>query len=560
MFNNFTSIRSPLYLLVLVAAFCLLALAIYASMMVKDEGMNAKIDLTMNQARSARSIVESLSLRVKKGEMDLAAAQSLAKDALRAIRYGDGEYIFTYDASGTCIEHGAKPDREGKNFIDSKDANGYAYIPDLIKIAQTGGGHIFYSFPKPGSTAGSPKVSSTVMFEPWGWVIGTGVYIDEIDAAFWKNITVFGGIFAAVLIVLLTIAIMLSRAIANPIAGMADVTQRISAGDYTVDVDGIKRRDEIGVLASAIQGLKESAMERRKLEEREREAVIRREKRAGTIEELTTSFEGVIASMLTAMTSSSSQLEASASAMSANAEQTTQQAQQVRSVTDIASDNVNTVAAASEELFSSIGEIGRQVLQSGETVRAAADEASATTGIVEGLATSSGKIGEVISLINDIAAQTNLLALNATIEAARAGDAGKGFAVVANEVKSLASQTAKATEEIIGQIAAVQGATNQAVNAIGGIVSRIGAIDAVTASIAVAVEQQSAATGEIARSVSEVSQGTKEIVHNITGVSTAAAETSTVSSQVLSASHGLKKQTAMLDDEVRKFLNAVRGA
>ena len=351
-----------------------------------------------------------------------------------------------------------------------------------------------------------------------------------------------------------------SKGIAQPIQLLSMVMERFASNDLDAEVPGTGRGDELGAMARTVEVFKRNACERRKLEEREREAVDLRERRAVHLAELTQCFDGKAGCLLDVIHKAAGQLKDTAQAMSATAEQTTHQAVAVSSAADEASANVQTVATAAEELTSSIKEISRQVDQSANVARAAAQEAEETNRTMQGLAESSARIGEVVSLINDIASQTNLLALNATIEAARAGDAGKGFAVVAGEVKTLANQTARATEEISQQIGAVQSATSHAVEAIGAIVKRIDEINMIATAISSAVEEQSAATGEIARNIQAAAQGTEMVSANIGGVNQAANEARAASTQVLGASESLITQSGQLESEVTKFLTDVRAA
>lgn len=369
-----------------------------------------------------------------------------------------------------------------------------------------------------------------------------------------------GGLLLGLILSIVVGLVISRRGIVGPLAQLGGVMETLAKREYGIVVPGIERQDELGQMARVVEILKDGGIQWQQAQERERQEIAAREQRARSIETLTQQFDQAVATLLTTMTGATGQLEATAQAMSANAEQTTRQAANVAAATEQASANVQTVATAAEELSSSINEIGRQVSQSSHVAGATATEAETTNAVVKGLAESSASIGAVVNLIQDIASQTNLLALNATIEAARAGDAGKGFAVVANEVKNLANQTARATEEISQQIGSSQTATIQVVEAIGGIVNRIAEINHIATSIASAVEEQSAATGEIARNVQQAAQGTQDVSSNIVGVNSAATETGQAANQVLTAAQGLTGLARTLEAEVSKFLSGVRAA
>jgi methyl-accepting chemotaxis protein len=372
----------------------------------------------------------------------------------------------------------------------------------------------------------------------------------------------WGIVLAALAFAALAIAagVLLSRIIATPVVAMTAAMSKLAEGDKGVEIPARGRGDEIGDMAAAVQVFKDNMIRADQLAAEQEAERAAREARARNIEELTTRFDQAVSSMLGVVSGAATEMEATAQAMSANADQTNRQATAVAAATEQASAAVQTVATAAEELAASITEIGRQVDQSMHISRAASEEAGRTNDTVQGLAEASAKIGSVVNLINDIASQTNLLALNATIEAARAGDAGKGFAVVAHEVKSLANQTARATEEIAAQIGTVQSATGEAVKAIAGIVTRIGDINQIATAIAGAVEEQSAATAEIARNVQQAAAGTQEVSAHIGGVTQSASETGSAAGEVLASAQALSKEAVELNGVVGSFLHDVRSA
>jgi methyl-accepting chemotaxis protein len=350
------------------------------------------------------------------------------------------------------------------------------------------------------------------------------------------------------------LSVSVSRSIQRPLSIVIAAVQRLGRGETDLAVEGTDRIDELGPLARALEQWRLGMIEAERRRQAEQEEILRREARSRTLDELTTRFDRTVTQVIDTVAGASTELEVTAASMSASAQQTNLQASTVASATEQAASSVQTVAAAAEELAASIQEIGRQVAQSSQISSSAAVEATRTNQTVLGLAQSSARIGEVIALINDIASQTNLLALNATIEAARAGEAGKGFAVVASEVKSLANQTARATDEISAQVGAVQAQTENAVTAINGIVARIREISHIAGSVAAAVEEQSAATQEIARNVQQAAQGTQHVADNIGGVSEAAGNTGAASQQVLSSARSLSSEAEQLKEMVSAFL------
>ena len=361
---------------------------------------------------------------------------------------------------------------------------------------------------------------------------------------------------------LLCIAVGLSliRGISAPLTAMDGIMRRLAARDLTVTIPDIARGDEIGAMAKSVQVFKDSmirAEEHAVGQEVERKV---KEARAYSLEALICGFESKVGQMAGMLTTASTEMKTTAQAMSSTAAKANQQASTVASAARSTSVGVQTVAAAAEQLTSSIGEITRQVTHSAQISDRAVTDVRRADSVVRALAAKAQTIGDVVNLITGIASQTNLLALNATIEAARAGDAGKGFAVVASEVKSLAQQTAKATDEIGKQISQVQAATTEAVEAIRGISLVIEEIGTIATMIAASVEQQGAATAEIARNVQQTAVDTRTVTSNISGVSQAADHTGAIAGQVLDAASDLSDQVEDLSTEVRKFVADVRSA
>ncbi len=400
----------------------------------------------------------------------------------------------------------------------------------------------------------------TVPFEFNGvkWAIVAAMGTEEVEApsiAMRNKIMMISG---TMLLVIALIGLLFARSITKPLSALTGAMRTLAGGDTNIDLDAVNRADEIGDMTKAVSVFRENRLARLEDEKQratEREALERAAKQ--NLKDFAGSFNASVADIINRVSQSSSEMSQTANGLSEIAQSTDAQATDAAAASQAASENVSTVASAAEELSASILEIGQQVTQSTNIVNRAGEQANETNAKVESLATAAQKIGDVVNLIQDIAEQTNLLALNATIEAARAGEMGKGFAVVANEVKSLANQTARATEEIGQQINEIQTSTEQSVGSIREITQTMADIEQITAAIAAAVEEQGAATTEISRNIQEASSGTQQAAEGIQNVTEGISKTSQAASHSLEMSTELSKQAERLSGEVESFLQQV---
>jgi len=353
---------------------------------------------------------------------------------------------------------------------------------------------------------------------------------------------------------------LVTRRVIRPLHTMRDAMLKVAAGDLAVETGFARRSDEIGALAGALDTFKQQAADKVRIEAQERERNAGTAARQKAIEGYVGEFESRVRQTLDQLGEASGRMRTTSNSLSSVSRQTNARVEVAEKASGDASSSVDSVAAASEELSASINDISQQAAHAAGIASRAVNQARETDGTVQGLAKSAGRIGEVVGLINSIAAQTNLLALNATIEAARAGEAGRGFAVVASEVKSLASQTAKATEDISDQIADIQKVANEAIDAIKTIGGIIGEVNEVATSIAAAVQQQGAATQEITRSTQAAAQGTRNVSENISGVKADADSAAVAADDVKQASETLESQSQALSGQVTEFLIRIRAA
>src|ERR1700690_597220 len=486
------SLKTKFRLVVAVAAAGLMALAGFWIMSQRSMLLTEKMQKTKNLIEVPYSVLEAQQQLEIQGKISRAEAQRRALEIIQPMRYEGQNYFWINDEHPTMIMHPMKPELNGKDLTSVKDSSGKAMFVEFVRAAESpDGGYVYYLWPKPGKDKPVEKLSFVKRFAPWGWVLGTGIYIDDLDAAWRGNARTAGELALACLIPLVAVSIATGRSIFLHLNDMAERIQDVAEGegDLTVRI-AITSDDEMSKVAEWFNLFMDQLQE-----------MIR-----------------AITETAAQVAAGSEELSATSQQITANSEETTAQAKVVSDTSGQVNTNLQTLASGAEEMNSTIGDIARNTTEAARVASDAVEAAAAANQTVSRLGESSVEIAKVIEAITSIAQQTNLLALNATIEAARAGEAGKGFAVVANEVKELAKQTAKATEDISRKIEAIQTDTKAAVKAIASISGVIHQINDISSTIATAVEEQNATTNEMSRNVSEAAHGSGEITSNIAGV------------------------------------------
>ncbi len=525
--------------------------------------MDDRVEKLHAVVQAATGLAKSLDAQVGAQKLTREQALDQFREAVHAIRFDGGEgYIIALDSAGRVRVHGANPKLEGKS-SEAKVADG-RLLTDLIEtaLARTDDAVVDYFFPRPGASELQHKVAYVSRFRPWdGMVVMAAAYTDDLDAAFRTTIlelTATGG-----LVFLLVVASCwcINRDIGGSLLRMKFDMQRLVAGTLDVEVSGSDRRDEIGEMAVAVRVFQKNAAEVGRLKAEQTAAAERTavEKRVA-MERIAQEFEAGVGEVVNTVASAATEMEQTASSMTAAASEASRQAGAAVAASDNTSTNVEAVAGAANELTGSVDEISRQVASSSEMAAKAVDDAKRSDALVAALSDAAKQIGTVTEMISEIASKTNLLALNATIEAARAGEAGKGFAVVASEVKSLAAQTAKATQEISRQIETMQTVTGETVIAIGSIGETITRFSETSSAIAAAVEEQSAATREIARNAQEASARTKAACGNLEGVTKTVDASGDAADQMKGAAGELARQAENLRAQVQSFLHDLLAA
>jgi methyl-accepting chemotaxis protein len=559
---NKIRIRTKLLLVLILTGIALATAIGAASSILRERMMQDRIAKLRAVTELAFEQAQALDAQVKAGKLTREEAMARYKEAGSAMWFDDHRsYVAIGGLDGLWFMNAAVTKVNGTK--GTQAANGKYLLQDFIDaVATRDEGMVSYLYPKPGTTEPLlPKLTLIKKFAPWGLIITAGVYVDDLDADY-QAVVLRLALYGLVLLLIAGgIILLLNRNITRSLMSLSDKMTRLGGGDLSVQIDETSRSDEIGDMAKALEVFKSNATAMKSLQAEQQEIADRaEEQKKQALREMADGFEARIGGVVRAVSSAASAMQSTAKSMSVNAEETQARASAVASGAEESTVNVQVVAAASEELAASIAEIGRQVNQASTVAHRANDESEKTNVSVASLADSAQKIGEVVALITQIASQTNLLALNATIEAARAGESGRGFAVVASEVKSLATQTSKATDDIRTQIEAIQNETADAVAAIKRISDTIVEVNQISATIASSMEQQAAATQEITRNVQEAAGSAKHVSQNINGVSEAVDAAGAAASDLLQEADKLASQADTLQAEVGNFLATVRAA
>jgi methyl-accepting chemotaxis protein len=507
----------------------------------------------------ARGTTETWHAQEQAGKLTREQAQEAAKDELRHLRYAKDDYFFVQRYDGTTLVQ-VNRDLEGKNRIDAKDIDGVPMVRLQAEAGKKGGDFVFYRWPHASSKDPVQKVSYCLGLDAWEWSICTGIYIDDVDAIYYATARYYALVAGIIVLLIAGVAYAVALSISRPLSLITERTAWRDEGNTEIDVPFLGERNELGQLAQALDVFKTNRRRAEQLDQAQRAEQAAKLQRQERLERVIAAFNERSARVTAAVARAAEHVQAQARRLTEMAQQSRTNLAAVGGAAVDTTGNVQAVAGAAEELSAAVVDVNRRVVKSADVSKRAVTETEQTSLTMRGLVEAAKRIGNIVQVIQDIASQTNLLALNATIEAARAGDAGKGFAVVAGEVKTLANQTTRATEEIQAQVGSIQSETARAVTAIESIGKTVGEMSDIATAIASAMEQQGATSHDIARNMSQAADRTREVSAKVTTVGQAAETTSVAASELQAASDDLRQQAAQLESDMQAFLGEVRAA
>jgi len=549
--------------LLIITAFGTMGLILFAVISLSDVRsvmLNERKAKTRAEVETVLTMVKGMAQDAEKSGLSQKEAQDRAMAAVRAMRYSGDQYFWITDQEGVVQMNPVNAKVMGTSVLVMKDAYGNQVFKGMLdEVPKSGGGFYIYDWTNPNDPTPRTKVAYVGWVPEWHWVIGTGVYIDDVNTVFWQQAFELGGVGTVILVISAVLALVVAHGVVKPLDGATRQIHQLANGELNFSVAGCDRKDEIGEIARALEIFKENATQVASLRRQQEDVAVRTAaERKAVLERMADRFQAEVMNVVDVVAASSVDMNDIAALMSQGAEEAATRAASVAAAAEEATSNVETVASAAEQLSASTAEIARQVTGAADASAAAFQEATETNVMVGELAAAADRIGQAVHLIRSIASQTNMLALNATIEAARAGETGKGFAVVAGEVKGLATQTASATEEINSQVAAIQQETRRTVQAIAKISGVIDQIREISTSIASAIQEQDSATREIARNVEQAALGTRLVSGGIGAVSQLASSTGEAATRLLTATRNLGDNSANLHTEVVRFVSSVR--